>query len=100
MSNHQEIHVDFQSAPLAIDLVKSRRLCLTFLLLALVCNFFSLILGYFFIYPCIIACIIANFYYHRGNPGLNYTQKVVAEFIGLFLMSLPRLFFVLMEMRF
>lgn len=98
MEKSKEIHQDFEGDPLAIDLGKSRKYCMIFLLLSSLLYLGIYLIGSFLAIPFLVSLCVANFFFHRGKPGLNFTQKVVAEFFGFFLVSLPTMLFLVLFM--
>lgn len=100
MYESKEIHQDFEGDPLAIDLRKSRKYCGIFLILSSILFLGIYTIGSFVAIPFLVSLCMANFFFHRAMPGLNFTQKVVAEFVGFFLVSLPTVCFLLLFMSF
>lgn len=88
MTNKQERYEDFPGDPQGIDLGKSRKNCMIFFLTATFMNLFIIVNAYVSI-PFLVSLIMANFYFHRANPKLNFTQKVVVEIVGFSIANLP-----------
>lgn len=71
-----------------VDYALNRGKYRKFFLIACVINFFTPMLGQSLLFPVLACLIMANYYYHKANPNLNFTQKVVTEFLGLTVVSL------------
>ncbi len=93
MVKSNQIYQDFEGDPLAIDLVKSRKYSLIFGVLSSILHLSMYIIDSFMLIPFVISLCVANYFYQRSHPNSSFTQKVVSEFVGFFLISLPTVLF-------